>query len=54
MKSYFMDELHGVNTEIVICQNKTKDLDLVDVEVDKLQDKIEYLFYIGAYQLEAY
>ena len=43
MKSYFMDEFHGIRAEIVTCKNKTKDLDLVDVKVDKLQDKIGIL-----------
>ena len=40
MKSYFMDELRSIRTEIVNCKNKTKDPTSVDVKVSELQSKI--------------
>ena len=43
MKSYFMDELHSIHAEIVICKNKTKDPTSVDVKVSKFQIKIDIL-----------
>ena len=39
MKSYFMDELHGIRAEIVNYKNKTKDPTSVDVKVSELQSK---------------
>ena len=40
MKSYFMDELRSIRTEIVNCKSKTKDPTSVDVKVSELQSKI--------------
>ena len=43
VKSYFMDELHGIHAEIDNCKNNVKDPTSVDVKVSTLQSKIGIL-----------